>query len=169
MTRHKGSLRKRITFLILIGISVILLSLGVASHYIIQKNIDDLLTKQLALSRITRNNVDNIIQDNINRLYDISMSGVVDLENGNSASEREALRAAYRYSIFTDGIFLLDKGGNVILNYPERMQDASLNVLSIEPIRRMLAVGKPVVSNVYTIEPSKKKILYVLVPLKDKN
>jgi len=169
MTRHKGSLRKRITFLILIGISIILLSLGVASHYIIQKNIDDLLNKQLALSRVTRNNVDNIIQDNINRLYDISMSGAVDLEDGNLAPEREAVRAAYRYSIFTDGIFLLDKGGNVILNYPERMRDASLNVLSIEPIRRMLAVGRPVVSNIYTIEPSKKKILYVLVPLKDKN
>ena len=169
MTRHKGSLRKRITFLILIGISVILLSLGVASHYIIQKNIDDLLNKQLALSRITRNNVDNIIQDNINRLYDISMSGAIDLENSDFRPEREVVKAAYRYSIFTDGIFLLDKGGNVLLNYPARMRDTSLNVLSIEPIRRMLAVGKPVVSNVYTAEPSKKKILYVLVPLKDKN
>ncbi len=162
-------MRKRITLIILIGISVILVSLGVASHYIIQKNIDDLLNKQLALSRLTRNNVDNIIQDNINRLYDISISGAVDLDDGNFGPEREALKTAYRYSIFTDGIFLLDNGGNILLNYPERMQEVSLNVLSIEPISRMLAVGKPVVSNIYTVEPSKKKVLYVLVPLKDKN
>jgi signal transduction histidine kinase len=169
MSGYRGSLRKRITFIILIGISVILLSLGVASHYIIQKNIDDLLNKQLALSRLTRNNVDNVIQDNINRLYDISISGAVDLSDGNMGPEREAVRTAYRYSIFTDGIFLLDNGGNIILNYPERIRDTSLNLLSIEPVSRMLAVGKPVVSNIYTLEPSKKKVLYVLVPLKDKN
>ena len=54
MSEHKGSLKKRITLLIVIGISVILLSLGIASHYIIQKDIDGLLTKKLALSRITR-------------------------------------------------------------------------------------------------------------------
>jgi signal transduction histidine kinase len=169
MSRYKGSLRKRITLIILIGISVILLSLGVASHYIIQKNIEDLLNKKLALSRLTRNNVDNIIEDNINRLYDISISGAVDLDDGDFGPEREAVKAAYRYSIFTDGIFLLDNGGNILLNYPERMRDASLNVLSIEPVSRMLAVGKPVVSNIYTVEPSKKKVLYVLVPLKDRN
>lgn len=169
MNEHKGSLKKRITLFIIIGISVILLSLGVASHYIIQKDIDGLLNKKLALSRLTRNNVDNIIKDNISRLYDISISGVVDLDDGDMRPEKEAVKAAYRYSIFTDGIFLLDNGGNVLLNYPERMRDASLNVLSIEPVSRMLSLGKPVVSNLYTVEPSKKKVIYVLVPLKDKN
>jgi signal transduction histidine kinase len=169
MGERKGSLKKRITLFIIIGISVILLSLGVASHYIIQKDIDGLMNKKLALSRLTRNNIDNIIKDNISRLYDISISGVVDLDDGDMRPEKEAVKAAYRYSIFTDGIFLLDNGGNVILNYPERMQDASLNVLSIEPVNRMLSLGKPVVSNLYTVEPSKKQVIYVLVPLKDKN
>ena len=169
MSEHKGSLRKRITLFILIGIAVILLSLGVTSHIIIKKNIDDLLSRKLALSRIIRNNIDNIIKDNINRLYDISISGAVDLTDRNLRPEKEAVKNAYRYSIFTDGIFLLDDGGNVLLTYPERMTDLSLNVLSIEPIRRMLTIGKPVVSNIYTLEPSKKKALFVLVPLKDKN
>jgi signal transduction histidine kinase len=169
MSRYRGNLQKRITIIILLGISVILLSLGVVSHYIIKKDIDDLLNKKLALSRLTRNNADSIIRENISRLYDISISGAVDLDDDDFGPEKEAVKAAYRYSIFTDGIFLLDNGGNILLNYPERMRETSLNILSIEPVSRMIALGKPVVSNIYTLEPSKKKVLYVLVPLRDKN
>src|SRR5512134_777066 len=104
MSRYRGNLQKRITVIILLGISVILLSLGVVSHYIIKKDIDDLLNKKLALSRLTRNNADSIIRENISRLYDISISGAVDLDDGDFGPEKEAVKAAYRYSIFTDGI-----------------------------------------------------------------
>ncbi len=169
MIKHRGSLRKRITLFVLMGISVILLSLGIASYVIIQKSIEDSLNRKLSLARLIRTNVDNIIKDNINRLYDISLSGRVDLRDNDPGPEKEALKTAYRYSMFSDGIFLMDNGGNIVLNYPERIREASLNVLSIEPVNRMLAEGKPVVSNIYTVEPTKKRVLYVLVPLKDRN
>ncbi|HSB34468.1 MAG TPA: hypothetical protein VLG39_08440, partial [Nitrospirota bacterium] len=71
------------------------------SHYIIKKDIDDLLNKKLALSRLTRNNADSIIRENISRLYHISISGAVDLDDGDFRPEKEAAKAAYRYSIFT--------------------------------------------------------------------
>lgn len=168
MKENHGSLRKRITVTVVMGISAILLCFGIVSHYIVQKNIDDSLSKRLALSRLLRNNIDNIIKDNINRLYDISLSGAIDLSDQDFTPERDALKAAYRYSLFTDGIFFLDRGGNIVLNYPERIQEKPLNVMSIEPVGRMLSLGIPVVSNVYTAD-IKKKILYVLVPLKDRN
>jgi signal transduction histidine kinase len=169
MVDQKGSLRKRITLTIMTGIAIILLTLGIASYYIIQKNIEESLNRKLDLAHLIRNNIDNIIKDNISRLYDVSISGKVDLADGDFGPERDAIRTAYRYSIFTDGIFLLDKLGNIILNYPERIRDTAINVTSIEPIGRILAQGRPVVSNIYTIEPSRKKVLFVLVPLKDKS
>ena len=169
MARRVGSLRKRIVLIIVMGISIILLSLGVVSHLIIQKNIDDSLNKKLALSRLVRNNVDNLLKDNINRLYDISLSGAVDLNDSNLRRAKEAVKTAYRYSVFTDGICLLDKNGTTLLTYPERIRENSLNVLGIEPVNRMLSLGKPVVSNLYIVEPTKKPVLYVLVPLRDKN
>lgn len=168
MEKKSKGLRKSITLFVLAGISTILFSLGVVSHFIIQRNIEDSLNKRLVLSRLNRNNIDNIITDNINRLYDISLSGSVDLNDNNFGPEKSALESAYRYSLFTDGVFLIDRGGNIILNYPERIRETALNILSIEPVSRMLSLGKPVVSNIYTMDTG-KKILYFLVPLKDKN
>lgn len=133
-----------------------------------RKNIEDSLNKKLVLARLIRNNIDNIIKENMNRLYDISLTGSVNLNDNDLTPEREALNNAYRYSIFTDGIFLLDKGGNVILNYPEKIKDTNLNLLSIEPISMMIAMGRPVVSNISS-DTANRKVLFVLVPLKDKN
>jgi len=169
MLEHKGSLHKRITLTIITGISVILLTFGIASYFIIKKNIENSQNEKLAFARLIRNNIDNIIKDNINRLYDISMSGKVDLRDNDFGPEREAIRTAYRYSIFTDGVFLLDSGGNIILNYPAKIRDAAINVLSIEPISRIMANNRPMVSNIYTLEPTGRKVMFVLVPLKDKH
>lgn len=169
MGEKRGSLRKRITLAVTLGMFIILLSLGIVSYYIIEKNIKDSLNKKLALARLIRNNIDNIIKENVNRLYDISLTGSVNLNDNDMTPEREALNTAYRYSIFTDGIFLLDKGGNIILNYPEKIKDTNLNLLSIEPISRIIATGKPVISNIYSSDTANRKILFVLVPLKDKN
>ncbi|MCL5062486.1 MAG: PDC sensor domain-containing protein [Nitrospirae bacterium] len=41
--------------------------------------------------------------------------------------------------------------------------------MSIEPISRMIAMGRPVVSNIYSSDTANRKVLFVLVPLKDKN
>lgn len=169
MNDVRGSLRKRITLFVLMGISVILLSLGIASYFIIEKSISDSLSRKLSFARLIRTSIDNIIEDNINRLYDISLSGRVDLSDRDFGPEKDAVKTAYRYSLFTDGIFLIDAGGNIVFSYPERIRENLLNVLSIEPVSRIIAEGKPVVSNIYTVEPTKKQVLFVLVPMKDKN
>jgi signal transduction histidine kinase len=169
MIKHRGSLRKRITLTIITGISIILLTFGIASYYIIEKNIEHSQNEKLAFARLIRNNIDNIIKDNINRLYDISMSGKIDLNDNDFGPEQDAVKTAYRYSIFTDGVFLLDRGGNIILNYPAKIRDSSVNVLSVEPIGRIIANNRPMVSNIYTLEPSGRKLMFVLVPLKDKH
>jgi signal transduction histidine kinase len=169
MRIKRGGLRRRIVLAVILGMSVILLSFGVISYYIVHKSIEDSLNKKLAFGRLVRNKLDDIIKDNINRLYDISLSGAVNLDDNDLSPERHALDTAYKYSMFTDGIFLLDKYGNTILHYPEKIKDTNLNLLSIEPISRMVATGRPVVSNLYTTEVANKKVLFMLVPLKDKN
>jgi signal transduction histidine kinase len=169
MAGEGGSLRKRIVLAVMLGMSIILLSFGIVSYLIVQKKIEDSLNKRLAFARLIRNNTDSVIKDNINRLYDISLSGRINLKDNDFGPEIDTLRTAYRYSIFTDGIFLLDMDGNVILNYPEKMKNIDLNLLSIEPISRILASGRPVVSDIYTTAVEKRKVIFALAPLKDKN
>lgn len=123
MFRKRGSLQKRITLAITLGMSIILICFALASHFIIRKNINDSLDRKLAEGRLIKDSIDNLIRDNINRLYDISLSGSIDLNDNDLSKEINALNIAYRYSIFTDGIFILDKNGNVVLNYPERIKD----------------------------------------------
>ena len=165
----RGSLKKRITLTITLGMSVILLSSAIVSYNIIQTSIEAAINEKLALARLIRDNIDNVLKDNINRLYDISLSGSVDLNDNDMEPESDALNTAYKYSIFRDGIILLDKGGNVILTYPEKISNINLNLLSVEPVSRAVATERPVVSNIYVTESSSKRVLFVIVPLKDKN
>lgn len=164
----RGGLRKKITLFVLAGISLMLMAFGIAGYIIVQKSIDQSLNKRLALSRLLRNNIDNIIKDNINRLYDISLSGSVDFSDSTLEAEKDILKAAARYSLFTDGIFLLDNQGSVIASYPERIDDRARSILSTEPVGRMLALGKPVVSNIYRTE-SGTSVIFILTPLKDRH
>jgi signal transduction histidine kinase len=167
--RARKSLRKRIALAIIFGMSIILLSYAVVSYHIVNTSIQDALDRKLAMAHLIRNRIDSLVEENINRLYDISLSGAVDFADNDPGPERTALQNAYRYSIFKDGIFLLDRAGNVVMNYPERMRNTSVNVMAIEPIGKTVTGGKAVVSNIFTLSPSGRKVLFSLVPLKDRN
>ena len=110
-----------------LGMSIILLSFGVISYCIVQQRIEDSLNRKLAFGRLIRNNIDDIIKDNINRLYDVSLSGAVNLDDNDLSPERHALETAYRYSMFTDGIFLLDKNG--MFHKPSESRQFPLDLL----------------------------------------
>lgn len=145
------------------------LCFGISAYYIIKKTIENSFKNNLALCRTIRDSVDHFLSENINRLYDISLSGVINLSNTDIGSQRDVMKKAYYYSIFKEGIFILDKKGNMKLRYPERPPERFLNILSIEPVGRAAGSVRPVISNIYTIEPSMKKVIFVLVPLRDRN
>lgn len=169
MERKTGSLRRRVTLTVTIAMSVAIIAFGGVSYSIVRKSIRDSLEEHISMARLIRNNIESMLQANINRLFDISLSGSVDLDDGDLRPERDALSTAYNYSIFSDGIFITDRDGNVVLTYPERIDDTGMNLLGMEPVNRVMVTSRPVVSSVYTLQSTKKKVLYVLVPLKDRD
>ncbi len=160
-------MQKRIIVSILLSVLITLISLGLVSYYRIQESIERSYTDHLSEAQIIASSLDRIVEENLTRLYDISLSDKIDITDSNWAPEQEALKEAYHYSIFTDGVFLLDKIGNVLLTYPPR-EGWSINMLGIPPVRKGITDMRPVISSVFSMEPSRKKVIFALVPLKNR-
>ena len=115
-------MQKKIIIAITLQVIVIAATLGIISYITIYESIDRLLTSRLALARIIANDVEVFINNNLNRLYDISLSGKIDLRDGDLETEKRMLETAYHYSPFTEGVFILDKHGTEILTYPPHVE-----------------------------------------------
>ncbi len=159
-------MRRRITLSVILGIFPILIGLGVVSYLSVNDSIQRSLANRLTLADIIGKYFDYILETNLARLYDISISGRIDFKDNDWEPEKKALKTAYEYSIFTDRIFLMDMYGNVVLTYPH-LEGGKVNLLSIPYVSRTIAEGKPIISDVYTIEPIKRKVIFALVPLKN--
>jgi signal transduction histidine kinase len=159
-------MQKKIIISTLLSVIIILLSLGVISTLSINESIRHSLTERTELAGILASYTDYRLENNLTRLYDISLSGAIDLNDDNWEAEDIALRNAYQYSIFTDGIFLLDLEGNIVHSYPPGMMKR--NLMGIPYVKTCIEGRKAVISNIYTEEGTNKKVIYVLVPLKDK-
>jgi len=161
-------MQKRIIVSILLSVFIILVSLGLVSYYHIQNSIERSYDNRLSEAKIIATSIDHILEENLTRLYDISLSDKIDITDSNWAPEQGALKAAYYYSIFSDGVFLLDKLGNVLLTYPPR-EGWTVNLLGIPPVSKVISDMRPVISGVFTMEPSRRKVIFALVPLRNRN
>lgn len=161
-------MRRRIIYSVILSMLIILVSVGIISYINVTESTNRSIQKRLSLANIIGKYINYILETNLTRLYDISNSGSINFSDGNWAPEEKALRSAYEYSIFTDRIFLLDMYGNMMLSYPYK-RDEHLNLLSIPYIGKTISEGKPVISDVYTVEPTMKKVIFALVPLRSKD
>ena len=161
-------MKKRIIVLLILNMSVILVSLGVISYLSVNASIKRSLESRLALANIIGKYVDYILESNLKRLYDISLSGKVDFEDKDWEPEKKVLKGAIEYSIFTGRVFLVDRHGNVAISYPHQ-EDEQINMLSIPYVSKTLAELKPVVSDVYTVSSTRRKIIYAIVPLRNRH
>src|ERR1039458_4028173 len=99
-------MQKKIIIVILLTVVIISGSMGVISYIAVRESIDQTLQHKLELSQIVARNIDLLLSSSLKRLYDISLSGTIDLADKDLTPERDALKKAYDYSIFSDGLFI---------------------------------------------------------------
>ena len=160
-------MQKKIIISILFTVIVISVSLGIISYIAVRESIDHALQHKLQLSAIVAKNIDILLSSSLQRLYDISLAGTVSLADGNWKPELAALKKAYDYSIFSNGIFILDLEGNVIYSYPPQPLNKD-NLFDLPRLRLAMSEGRPFISDIYTLKRSNKKTIYIIVPLKNK-
>lgn len=159
-------MQKKLIIAVLLNVIIISATLGIVSYYAVHESIQRSLENRLALARIISNYVEVFLNNNLYRLKDISLSDKVDPNNHDWQREKRMLETVYKYSLFTEGVFLLDKNGNELMTYPPHV-DYFSNLTYITYVNEVLRTGKPVISNVYTIEPIKKKVIFMMTPLRD--
>ena len=160
-------MQKKIIISILFTVIVISVSLGIISYIAVRGSIDHALQHKLQLSAIVAKNIDLILSSSLQRLFDISLSGTVSLADNTWKPELAALKKAYDYSIFSNGIFILDLEGNAVFTYPPQPVNKE-NLFQLPRLRTAMNEGRPFVSDIYTLKRSNKKTIYIIVPLKNK-
>jgi len=160
-------MQRKIILTFLVIIVLVSVTLSVISYLSIHSTIDRSLQNRLGLAKIVSNSVEFFLNRSINRLNDISRWDNVNPSGRNREPAQKMLETIYRYSIFTEGVFLLDKHGNKMLSYPSDIAHLS-NLSYITHVNKVLQYGKPVISDIYTIEPIKKKVIFIMTPLKDR-
>lgn len=159
-------MQKKILIAIIINIIVISVTLGIISYVTLHESINQALQIRLALARIIAKYVDISLNQSLNKLYEVSYSDNTGMGGGEWRQKQKMLENIYKHSIFSEGVFLLDKHGNTLITYPNRIEHY-LNLTHITSVNQVLREGVPVISNVFTIEPIQKKVIFVLTPLKD--
>ncbi|NIR27663.1 MAG: hypothetical protein GWN77_12040, partial [Gammaproteobacteria bacterium] len=131
-----------------------------------RKVLTNAMDAHVMLAELAGKNIDNIIKRNVARLQDLSLPGIIDLNEEQWEYEFNALRSAFEHSIFTDGVFIADLDGNVLMTYPH-LDDGEMNLLALPYMDEAISEDRTVVSNVYTDERTGRKVIYVLVPKKN--
>jgi two-component system sensor histidine kinase DegS len=159
-------MQKRIVIAILLYILLVFLTFGVASFIVINDSTKKIVSDQLYIASSVASSLDYVLESNINRLYDISLAGQINFENISTVETKKLLAEAYKYSIFTDGILLVDLNGNLLQAYPSKYYK-SANLSSIPAINKALKDDTTTISSLYIFETIKKPVIFVMVSLKN--
>ncbi|MHB8880151.1 MAG: sensor histidine kinase [Thermodesulfovibrionales bacterium] len=160
-------MQKKIIIAILLTVVIVSGSLGIISNIAVRETIDNALQHRLELSLVVARNIDLLLSNSLKRLYDISLAGTIDLSDGDWGPEGRALKKAFDYSIFSDGLFIINRAGTVVFNYPHQPLN-HITLLALPHAQAVMAEDRPFISDIFTLEPTKRKIIYILVPLKNK-
>lgn len=161
-------MQKKILTIILLFTLFITITFGVISFYIIKKSVEQLEVNQQSIACTIASSVDYMLEENINKLYDISLTRLVNFDKNNSQIIYELLKNTYYYSLFTEGIFILDKNSKIFKSYPAAFK--SKENYNFKPfVDRAINDNRVIVTPLVRLKNSNKALIYTIVPLKDIN
>ncbi|MEK7847941.1 MAG: HAMP domain-containing protein, partial [Chloroflexota bacterium] len=164
----QGGLQRKVVLLVGAFTLVALGVLWVSSSLAVQESIERTLQERLLLAQTIAGHLDYILSQNLGRLQDVAFYPGVDLADADAGPEQKALHEAYIQSIFSDGVFLTNGSGVVILTQPYDSGMMGADLSSQDFVQQALGQGKPVVSGLYTLGGQERPSLTAVVPIKSR-
>lgn len=160
----RRSLRARIMLLVALGMVALAGILGLSSLWHVQDLAERALQERRRLAQVVADQLDTLLRSNLVVLQEIALSARGGFAGGEPKSFKTTLREAYLHSVFTQGVFLLDRAGRLVLIEPQRPPWLSQDLSSLSLVRRALKEGRLEISNL--VADGTKRI-YALVPIRD--
>lgn len=163
----RSNLGRRIILLVTVSMLLILVALGVSGSLAIRQSADQVASERRALAQATGAYLEHVLEQNLERLDSVRFAQGVDIEDSDMEPERRALHSIYLGSIFDDGVFITDEQGTVLYAEPFAEGFVGSNLSNLPPIVQSLNSRKPSISNVLTVEPSGKRVIFMVTPLRN--
>jgi signal transduction histidine kinase len=161
----RTGLQSRIIALSVLSTLVMLAVFGISSVLAVRESIDRTLNERLVLAQTAADLTDRVLKQNFQYLQDVAMNPDIDLNSSDLEPTTRALRDVYFRSIFNDGVYILDRAGNVRWSEPVRLDSAASNRYSFPHVREALESGRPVTSNVYTTVEGHRPVVSLVYPI----
>ena len=146
----RGSLQWRVMLLAGIGVSAILAIFITSSLLAVNDSTDRSLEERSVLAANAASHIDFVITQNLRALEEVAFAEGFDMEDDDPEPEQRALRQAFFTSIFSDGVYLIDRKGRLIWTEPVRPSALGVPVTQHEHVRAALESGRPGVSSLTT-------------------
>lgn len=163
----RSNLGRRIILLVAVSMLLIIVALGVSGSLAIRQSADQVASERRALAQATGAYLEHVLEQNLERLDSVRFAQGVDIEDSDMEPERRALHSIYLGSIFDDGVFITDEQGTVLYAEPFAEGFVGSNLSNLPPIVQSLNSRKPSISNVLTVEPSGKRVIFMVTPLRN--
>ncbi len=162
-----SSLQLRLLYFVALGTLLSLAILGTLGYLAVRQAVGRSLEERRVLARFAATHLESVLEKNVQYLSNFSRP-YFDLENGDLALERQALRDLYFQSIFDSQVYLLDPQGALLLAEPGEAGQGKEDFASMPFFQQARREGRWTISTVYYLEPGQRPVISVIAPLRNR-
>jgi hypothetical protein len=164
----RSALRIGPRMLLLVGIGVLgpLSLLGWAAVVGLNGLADQVIAERQAVARTIGLEAEHAVREVIETLSAAPASPGFDIEDADSAPEREALRTAHLRARPLDAVLLARLDGPVVLHEPDSYPAATVDVTTLPAASTVVETGRPMVTSI--VGAGNRPAHVFLVPVRDR-
>lgn len=163
----RASLQRRLILLVVLGMMVIVSTLGISSWLAVKESMERTLEERRALAHVYAEYLEYVLREDLRYLEEVGFGPGIDLEDSNLEPEKRALHEAYLRSGFSDGVYVTDSEGVVLWIEPYRRDVVGTSLYGYPHIQAALRQAQPMVSNIFVADRTGRAAVAIVTPVRN--